>query len=138
MKDGLDLIDAERQMLAAPQVEIPTFHYFGPGIYIREIAVPAGTLVIGHSHKAAHLCVLQKGRLAVIDGDGNPHEMVAPHIFTAPPGRKVGYAVDDVVFQNVFATEETDIEKLEEMLIEKSAVFLEHEMSRFSEIRGGY
>jgi hypothetical protein len=38
--------------------------------------------------------------------------------FIGKPGRKVAYILETVVFQNVYATEETDIEKLENMFIE--------------------
>lgn len=123
--------DTEARMLDMPQVECPVAHHFGPGIYIREVTIPEGTLVVGHAHKAAHLCILMAGTLRVLDGEGEVRDLVAPFIFTAPPGRKVGYAVEgDVVFQNVFATEETDIDTLEEMLVEKSEAFLAAEDAR--------
>jgi hypothetical protein len=50
-------------------------------------------------------------------------------IFTAPPGRKVGYAPeDDVVFWNVFSNpdDERDLAVLEDRFIDKSAAWVEH------------
>ena len=123
-----DKIEAlEAAMLASEgQVEIPVTHHFGPGIYIREIAVPANTLIIGHAHKGPCMNMLLKGVMRVMGPDGEPKTIEAPFVFTSGPGRKVGYALTDSVFQNLHATDETDLEKLEEQLIDKSAVWLAH------------
>lgn len=111
----------EVEMLALPQVDCPMVHHFGPGIYMREVTIPEGVMALGHAHRHPHLCILMQGTLRVIDGAGEVREMVAPFIFTAPPGRKVGFAVKGpVVFQNIYATDETDVEKLEEMLLDKT------------------
>ena len=121
----------EAEMLALPQVDCPQAHHFGPGIYMREVTIPEGTLVVGHAHRAPHMCILMAGTLRVIDGSGEMREMTAPFIFTAPAGRKVGYAVKgDVVFQNIHATDETDLDKLEAMFVEKSPAFLAAEEAR--------
>jgi hypothetical protein len=98
-----------------PQVECPVYHRFGPGIYIREAHYPAGTLVVGQEHYHAHMCILLKGRILVSDG-GVAKELVAPFIFVAQPGSKVGYILEDVVWQNIYATTETDVEVLEKTL----------------------
>jgi hypothetical protein len=46
-------------------------------------------------------------------------------VFVGQPGRKCGYARTEVVWLNVFATDERDIEKLEEMFFDKSEEFVE-------------
>ena len=43
-----------------------------------------------------------------------------PYIFNSEPGRKFAYVMEDCVFQNLHATEETDLEKIEEIFIDKS------------------
>jgi hypothetical protein len=110
----------EAEMLQLPQAECPVVHHFGPGIYIREVTIPAGTLAIGHAQKFEHLNIMLKGRLVVLDDAGNPRELVAPLLFVGPPGRKVGYVLEDVVWQNVYATEERDIDVLEATYLDKS------------------
>jgi hypothetical protein len=42
--------------------------------------------------------------------------------FVGKPGRKVAYIIETVVFQNIYATDETDIEKLENMFVENPAL----------------
>ena len=124
MKDVVPAVDSlnmtEAEMLEQPQVECPTAHHFGPGIYIREVMMPQGALVMGHHHKGPCMNVLVKGSMLIIDPEGEPRQIDAPLIFSTGPGRKVAYMLSDVVFQNIFATEETDIDVLEETLIEKS------------------
>lgn len=123
--------EAERQMLDMPQVDCPLVHHFGPGIYLREVTIPEGTLVVGHSHRFPHMCILMAGTLRVLDSEGDVRDFTAPAIFTAPVGRKVLYAVEgDCVFQNVFATDETDVDRLEARLVDKSPAFLAAEEAR--------
>ncbi len=117
----------EAAMLASPdQVEIPVTHHFGPGIYIREIFVPANTLIIGHHHKGPCMNMLLKGVMRVIGTDGEAKTIEAPFVFTSGAGRKIGYALTDCVYQNLHATDETDLDRLEEQLIDKSATWLAH------------
>lgn len=114
MLDGI-----ESMMLNHEQVDCPTQHHFGPGIYIRESFLPAGTYVMGHAHKCEHTNIMLKGKMAVIvNGEANVIE--GPCIFIGQPGRKFAYIIEDTIFQNIYATTETDIEKLEDMFVEKS------------------
>lgn len=114
MLDGI-----ESMMLTAEQVDCPTQHHFGPGIYIRESFMPAGTYVMGHAHKCEHMNVMLKGKMAVIV-NGEAKVIEGPCIFIGQPGRKFAYIIEDTLFQNIYATTETDIEKLEDMFVEKS------------------
>ena len=120
-----DKIEAlEGVLLPEEQIDLPLNHFFGPGIYIREGFIPKGTLIIGHKHRFACTNVLVKGKMRVIGPDGIPSTIEAPLMFVSGPGRKIGYTLEDCVFQNIHATEETDLEKLEEQLIEKSETWL--------------
>ena len=113
-------------MLEQPQVKCEVFHRFAPGIYVREVSMPAGTLAIGHWQKTDHLNIMLKGRVTVLNDDGTTTELVAPTTFVGKPGRKIGYIHEDMVWQNVYATTETDVEKLEAALLDKDAVWGEH------------
>lgn len=100
-----------------PQTSVNVVHSFGPGVYIREFTLPPGSCAIGHFHKKPHTCVLLKGTLRLVI-EGVVQEFKAPMIFTSGIGSKLGYAVDEVVFLNIFATEERDYETLERDLIQ--------------------
>tara|TARA_R110000823_G_scaffold109864_2_gene229572 strand:+ start:71 stop:916 length:846 start_codon:yes stop_codon:yes gene_type:complete len=125
--EGVEEIEAE--LLNMPQVDPGIIHRFGPGIYIREMSVPAGTMFIGHSHKYPHTNILLAGTV-VVQVNGEMQTIIAPSIFVAAPGRKLAYVIDDCVWQNIYATEETDIEKLENMLVDKSETFTEYNGER--------
>ena len=115
-----DLELAEAVMLQQPQVACPVVHHFGPGIYIREVFLPAGAWAIGHRQKYPHVNVMLKGRVVVLNEDGSTSELQAPLMFVGQPGRKVGHVLEDVVWQNIYATDETDVEKLEAHFLDKS------------------
>lgn len=117
---GKDVEQVEAALLTMEQADAPVVHIFGPGIYIREVHIPAGVIAVGHRQKYEHMNVMLKGRVTVVNEDGSLVELVAPLVFTGKPGRKVGYIHEDMVWQNIYATTETDVEKLEATFLEKS------------------
>lgn len=117
---GKSLAQVESEMLQLPQAEASVVHRFGPGIYIREVIVPAGVMAVGHHQKGEHMNVMLKGRVTMFNDNGTTTELVAPLVFVGKPGRKIGYVHEDMVWQNIYATEETDVEKLEATFLDKS------------------
>ena len=132
------------KMLSMPQAEAPIVHRFSSGLYIREVHLTAGSFVVGHEHKTEHFNIMLKGHLIMINEDGTTTEFIAPQSYVAKPGRKVVYIIEDTVWQNIFPSDETDIDKLEDHLLNKSESFkineemlaatarIEHESDRFS------
>lgn len=118
-----DVLRLEEAFLQEEQVGCPVTHHFGPGVYIREVLLPAGAYIIGHAHKDAHLNVMLEGRLTLIREDGTRREMAAPQTFVSGPGRKIAYVHETVRWQNIYATAETDVDRLEATLFDKSAAF---------------
>lgn len=116
---NLIIADLEKEMLDMPQADCPVAHHFGPGIYIREVTLPAGIFAVGHAQKFDHLNIMLTGKVAIVD-DGKVRVLEAPMIFTGKPGRKVGYVIEMCVWQNVYATEETNIDALEAYYLDKS------------------
>lgn len=116
---AISLDDLEAVMLQEEQVDCPVQHHFGPGIYIREVFFPAGIYVMGHAHKKPTMNILLKGKMAVMV-NGEARVIEGPYIFNSEPGRKFAYVIEDCIFQNLHATEETDLEKIEEIFIDKS------------------
>jgi hypothetical protein len=125
-----DIGTAEAKGLNMPQVQCPVYHHFGPGIYIRELWIPKGTLIIGHHHRESHLNMMLRGKLRLFGDGGHVHIVEAPFRLVAGPGRKAAYALEDTIWQNIYATEETDVNRLEEILFEKSDQWQEAEIVR--------
>ncbi len=120
----------ERILEGGHHIELEVKHHFAPGIYARELFIPAGVLLTGKIHKTEHLNILLKGRIE-ISNMGESREMVAPLIFVSPPGTKrAGYAHEDSVWITIHATEETDVKKLEHDLVTNSFDEIE-----FSEVK---
>lgn len=115
----------EKAMLKEPQVACPVIHRFGPGVYIREVSIPAGSIAIGHHQNFEHTNVFLKGRVTMLKEDGSLEEIKAPMIFAGKPGRKIGVIHEDMVWLNVYATDEKDVEKLEAKLLTKSSTWNE-------------
>ena len=122
--------ETEKYLLGFEQADCPVYHRFGPGIYIREVHLPANAFVMGHAQRYEHVNIFLKGAVAMVNDAGVVEIKRAPLFYIGKPGRKVGYVVEDVVWQNVYATEERDIDALEEMFFEKSESWHEADSSQ--------
>jgi len=102
-------------------------HYFAPGIYLRELHMVKGMVVVGHRHKTETVNILLKGKIALIE-DGELIYREAPFTYVSPAKhRKAAYIIEDVIWQNVHPSDETDLQKLEDIFIEKSPALIEFE-----------
>lgn len=123
----INVNEVEACMLGFEQAECPVIHTFGPGLYIRELHMTAGTLAIGHHQRFEHINIFVKGKILMLNNDGSKTELSAPMTFVGKPGRKIGYVIEDVIWFNVYPTDETDIETLEATYLKKSKVFEENQ-----------
>jgi quercetin dioxygenase-like cupin family protein len=116
------IMQLEAAMMAMPEhhVEIKTTHHFAPGVYMREIFIPKGTTLTGKIHRTEHMNILSQGDLSVWTEDGVKRLKASTVIKSQPGIKRVGFAHEDSVWITVHPTEETDIDKLEDMLIAKS------------------
>jgi quercetin dioxygenase-like cupin family protein len=99
--------------------EIPVKHTFADGIYVRQMDMSKGQVVIGAIHNHLHLWFLLKGRLLIND-NGEKIEYIAPCYTVSKPGaRRAVYALEDSIFVNIHKnpTNEKDIKKLEKELV---------------------
>lgn len=111
---------AAKQGMQHIQVECPLVHHFSPGIYCREIFMPAGTFIIGHIHKTQHLNVILSGKATVLM-DGEIHHVEAPAVIESKPGvRKVLLIEEDMRWMTVHAnpTDSRDLVQIEEDTVE--------------------
>lgn len=105
-------------MADLPQVPMPLKHHFAPGVYIREIFMPKGTLVIGKIHKTEHFNIIQQGRVELI-AEGGTMILEAPITFISKAGvQKTLRILEDTVWSTVHLTDLRDLEALETALIE--------------------
>jgi quercetin dioxygenase-like cupin family protein len=110
----------EGYLAALPQVSIPPVHRFAPGLYVREIAIPAGTLMTGKAHLTDHVSIMLSGRMTVRTEQGM-QTLEGPNVFISPAGTKrVGYAHTDVRWVTVHRNDDDtqDIQLIESRLVE--------------------
>ena len=120
------LEDVMRRMGASD--ELPTTHHFAPGVYARELKIPAGATAVGKIHKYDHLFILAQGELSVTTG-GDTARIQAPYTVTSPGGTKRAvYAHTDCTLITIHPTDETDVAKIEDYFIaQDEAAYLAHE-----------
>ena len=108
----------EQKIMGLPPAECPVVHRFTPGLYIREILMPKGTLITSKIHLTEHPYVISKGVVDVfIEGVGWK-KYAAPYTgITKPYTRRVLFIEEDTIWTTFHATDETDLAKLEEQLI---------------------
>jgi hypothetical protein len=121
-----------KEFLEHPQVECPVTHNFAPDIYIREIFMPADTVVIGHKHLTEHFNVILKGKCRVMIGDV-VEELTAPCTFVSGAGsQKIVNVLEDCIWQTVHSNPDnaTDIETLESRYVIKGVAITESQKEK--------
>ena len=98
----------------------PLKHIFAPGVYAREIMLPAGSILTGKIHREEHLNFISRGRVQVFTEHGGLEELVGPMTMISKPWTKrTVYAIEETVWTTIHhnPTNETDLVKLEEIII---------------------
>ncbi len=98
----------------------PLKHTFADGLYIRQMSAPKGMLNVSKLHKTTHPYFILKGKFSVSTEMGFVL-IQAPYMGITKAGTKrIVYFHEDTIWITVHATEETDLEKIEEELIAKT------------------
>ena len=82
-----------------PPVDFPVQHKFPPGMYVREIFMPAGSVLTSRIHKFEHPFVVSKGVISVWSLNEGTVCYHAPHTgITLPGTRRVLLAHEDTIW----------------------------------------
>lgn len=96
----------------------PAVHSFAPGVYVRGLPMQAGLAVIGRQHKTAHLLQVIYGTVLIDNGDGPVEVSGFTTLETMPGTKRAIYAVTDAYLQTIHVTTTTDLDALEQELLE--------------------
>ena len=100
--------------------KFPVTHHFAPGVYAREMFLPADHTIVGKIHKHAHLNIISKGCVLVSTEEGTK-ELKGHCTFTSFAGTKRAvYVKEDTIWTTIHLTEETDLDKIESEIIAES------------------
>ncbi len=109
--------DTARALIASggqQNFEHQTKHTFLDGVYMRELFIPKGTLLIGKVHRLGCMNIVAKGDISILTENGSARVKAGHTAVSLAGTQKVGYAHEDTVFINVFRTDETRIEAVED------------------------
>ena len=96
-----------------------TKHNFSDGLYAKEMIMPAGYIAYSHKHPYSHLSILAKGRV-ILQTEAYNKEYVAPACINIEANTYHQIeSLEDCVWFCIHATAETDIDKIDEVLIGK-------------------
>ena len=115
-RDQIERLQSE--MVVMPQAELVTEHQFSPGIYMRKLFRPAGTLIVGKVHKKSHFFLCAKGEIIAWTEDGMKRLQAGDSIESQPGTKRVTLAVTDAIGITIHRTDLTDLDEIEAELIE--------------------
>lgn len=127
IKTPIDVInEIELAMQNYPEPDCPLVHEFTPNMYIRQISMPAGSLITSKWHKTEHPFNISQGAVSVLLIENglivNETYLEAPcRGITKAGTRRLLYIHDDTVWTTYHYNpdNETDTDKIEERIIEK-------------------
>jgi quercetin dioxygenase-like cupin family protein len=99
------------------EIDLGVIHHFSSGLYAKQMMLPADHFAVSHAHTYDHLSILAKGRVTV-EIQGVETEYTAPTCINILAGKhhKIT-AHEDSAWFCIHATDETDISKIDEVLI---------------------
>lgn len=98
---------------------LPVTHRFTPGMYIREIFMPAGVVLTSKIHRTEHPFVVLTGVADVFTDDLGAVRISAPCIGITKPGtRRVLHIIEDCRWATFHATDLKTVEEIESEIIE--------------------
>lgn len=96
-------------------------HHFSAGVYVREMTLKKDHEVVTHAHVYDHLSVLGAGAALVeIDGEMSVHHGPAVIEIRAGKAHRI-QAITDITWFCIHATDVTDPEKVDDVLIQGGA-----------------
>jgi len=118
---SIDDLEASIAALGTPPAELPVRHIFDvPGLYARQIFMPAGTLVTSKIHKTKHMFVVSAGEMLVWSEKGGAEHICAPFTGITEPGtRRAIYVVQDTIWTCFHVTDKKNVDEIEEDVILK-------------------
>ena len=137
------IVSFEKMVSAMPNAqfgdmpECPLKHSFADGIYVREIFIPAGTLLVGKIHKHEHPNMFVSGDVSVYTEYDGVQRLNKPTSMISKSGTKrVVYAHQDTIWITYHRTDKTGLKEIEAEIIVPSYDDLELSVDTIKQIKG--
>ena len=103
-------------------IDCPVENHFCGNIYARQITMPRGAFVFGKKHKTTHFNFVMQGS-ALVYMDGIVTKVTAPAVISSnAETQKIVYILEDMAWITTHATEETDVQILEQELVYEASI----------------
>lgn len=107
------ILELEAEVLKLPQIDFQPKHYFGGGIYARELWMPKNSVVTGKIHIKEHLCSIAYGDVTITDEFGSVR-VKGPCTFVGKPGSKRAlFMHEDTLWTAYHTTDKLTVEEAE-------------------------
>lgn len=101
-------------------MNIDTQHHFSEGMYAKQMFLPKEAIACTHKHNYDHLSILAQGKVVVLFDNDTFETYTAPACITIKKGINHAIrALEDSVWFCVHATDETDVDKVDQVLIKE-------------------
>lgn len=133
LRQNDEIVDKiEAQMLNTNlSIDLPLVHKFTEGMYIRQIFMPAGSLVTSRIHMTEHPYTVSAGTAMVSIDCSSWEQISAPYTGVTRPGtRRILYIIEDCIWTTYHRVEgmKSDFNDLPKEEIEKIVIGIENKI----------
>lgn len=115
----MNLSELNDQLQGQIQCNLGIVHHFSDGLYAKQMMIPKGFLAGMHAHTYGHLSILAKGKV-IVRTDFEEKEYSAPACIEIKSSiLHTIEALEDCHWFCIHATDETDVSKVDEVLIQR-------------------
>ena len=116
--DGVNVEGDGKHVMTESKIA-PIKHTFADGVYIRQMDMAKGTVVVGAIHKHLHVWFLLAGDVTVATEDATEDYVAPCYVLSTPGAKRVILANEDSIFVNVHKNPSNtqDIDELEKEIV---------------------
>ena len=116
--DGVNIEGDGKHIMTESKIA-PIKHTFADGVYIRQMDMAKGTVVVGAIHKHLHVWFLLTGDVTVATEDTTEDYIAPCYVVSTPGAKRVILANEDSIFVNVHKNPSNtkDIDQLEKEIV---------------------
>ena len=116
--DGVNIEGDGKHIMTESKIA-PIKHTFADGVYIRQMDMAKGTVVVGAIHKHLHVWFLLTGDVTVATEDTTEDYIAQCYVVSTPGAKRVILANEDSIFVNVHKNPSNtkDVDQLEKEIV---------------------
>ena len=116
--DGVNIEGDGKHIMTESKIA-PIKHTFADGVYIRQMDMAKGTVVVGAIHKHLHVWFLLTGDVTVATEDTTEDYIAPCYVVSTPGAKRVILANEDSIFVNVHKNPSNtkDVDQLEKEIV---------------------